>query len=287
MRIAEDYLDKYDVGIITPYSAQSRLILSMVRDMQEVDPRYARITSATVHQFQGSERPVIIYDAVDCFRMAYPGVLLTSQKNNSANRLFNVALTRAKGKFILVGNMDYFKRKHISKKLIYAQVISDLNHQHAYLRGSEMLHNFVADEFDEEKAVYLQDRNISTAVFFNDLRLASKEIHMEIPGMIDDDDETMDELIRILKEKEVSGVDITIKLFEDEVLPEGLQGYAQLQSYVTTPITVIDRSVVWFGHPFSAADFISEGEIIDTKYYPCFRFEGSITARGLKAFLEF
>jgi hypothetical protein len=55
---------------------------------------------------------------------------------------------------------------------------------------------------------------------------------------------------------------------------------------VTTPITVIDRSVVWFGQPFSAADFISEGELIDTRYFPCLRFNGRITARGLKAFLD-
>jgi hypothetical protein len=286
IRIAEAYLDKYEVGIITPYSAQSRLILSMVRDMQEVDPRFSRITSATVHQFQGSERPVIIYDAVDCYRMAYPGVLLTSMRNNSANRLFNVALTRAKGKFILVGNTDYFKRKHLSKKLMFAQVINDLKYQKAYFQGTDIIRNFGDSSLDEKKAVYVQNKDISTSTFLNDLRLATKEIHIEVPGMIDDEDDSMLELIRILDEKQAAGVEITIKLFEDAVLPEKLQRYVQFQSYVTTPITVIDRSVVWFGHPFSAADFISEGEIIDTKYFPCLRFKGSITARGLKAFLD-
>jgi superfamily I DNA and/or RNA helicase len=119
LRLAEQVIDKYDVGIITPYSAQSRLILSMIRSMRETDPRWNGVSCATVHQFQGSEKPVVIYDAVDCYRMLYPGTLLTSLKNDTANRLFNVALTRAKGKFVLVANIDYLKRKNIRAEYRY------------------------------------------------------------------------------------------------------------------------------------------------------------------------
>ena len=39
--------------------------------------------------------------------MSFPGSLLTSKKNDTANRLFNVAMTRTQGKFILVANKDY------------------------------------------------------------------------------------------------------------------------------------------------------------------------------------
>lgn len=107
VRMAEQIVGNYNVAIITPYNAQSRLILAMLRDIQDVDERFYGITTATVHQFQGSEKPIVIYDVVDCFRQKYPGNLLTSAKNNTANRLFNVALTRAQGKFILVTNRDY------------------------------------------------------------------------------------------------------------------------------------------------------------------------------------
>jgi hypothetical protein len=169
---------------------------------------------------------------------------------------------------------------------MFAQVINDLKNQQGYFQGRKIMQNFGTNTFDENMAVYLQEKDVSTSMFFNDLRRASKEIHMDIPGMIDDNDEAIEELIRILNEKEEFGVEISIKLFEDAVLPQKLQKYVQFRSYVTTPITVIDRSVVWFGHPFSAADFISEEEIIDTNYFPCLRFNGSITARGLKAFLD-
>ena len=103
-----------DVGVITPYNAQSRLLHAMSRDVMELAPRLHRITCATVHQFQGSEKDVIIYDAVDCYRMQYPGTLLSSMVNNYANRLYNVAVTRAKGKMISVVNVDYMTYKLIS-----------------------------------------------------------------------------------------------------------------------------------------------------------------------------
>ena len=90
----------HEVGIITPYNAQSRLLHAMSRDAAEHDPGQREITCATVHQFQGSEKDVIIYDAVDCYRMQYPGMLLSSMANNYANRLYNVAVTRAKGKML-------------------------------------------------------------------------------------------------------------------------------------------------------------------------------------------
>lgn len=58
-----------EVGVITPYNAQSRLLHAMTRDIAERYPNLQRITCATVHQFQGSEKDVIVYDAVDCYRI--------------------------------------------------------------------------------------------------------------------------------------------------------------------------------------------------------------------------
>lgn len=99
--------------------SQSKLLHAMARDIIEQCPALHSITCATVHQFQGSERDVIFYDAVDCYRMTYPGVLLTSTTNNYANRLFNVALTRAKGKFIAVLNIAYMENKNLSTNLMF------------------------------------------------------------------------------------------------------------------------------------------------------------------------
>ena len=76
MGIAVKVAENQEVGIITPYNAQSRLMHSMLRDVLDKELSLKTITCATVHQFQGSEKDVILYDAVDCYRMKYPGILL-------------------------------------------------------------------------------------------------------------------------------------------------------------------------------------------------------------------
>lgn len=285
MKIAETYLDKYEVGIITPYSAQARLILAMIRDMKEKDKRYSQLTCATVHQFQGSEKPVIIYDAVDCFRIPYPGVLLTSLKNDTANRLFNVALTRAKGKFILVANRDFMYRKNISNKLIFTKVMDKIKRDDVRLLADNVIEQYSNEDEFGKSAVYLSSREESFDKYCIDLACANKKIQIDIPGMIDEDDDAFEKLEQILVERSESDVEVTIRLDENMVLQEGLQQFVKY-GYVTTPVTIIDGATIWFGHPISAAEFFTEGDILETKYFPCARFKGHITGRALQAFLE-
>lgn len=285
LRMAEKNIAQYEVGIITPYSAQSRLLLAMIRDIQEYDKRWNKVSCATVHQFQGSEKPVIIYDAVDCFRMPYPGLLLTSLKNDNANRLFNVALTRAKGKFILIANADYLVRKNISKKLIFTKVINKIRKEKQDIKGNYVLEEMIPCQ-DETPLVYVGDRKSSWKSFIQDINGAKNKIFMDIPDVIDDVDEAINELVSVLNKKKEEGLKICIRISDDVDLPEGLQEYIQPFEYVTNPITVIDKKTIWFGQPLYAADFISEGEILDTEYFPCIRFEGMHTARSIQAFLE-
>ena len=284
LRIAETYLDKYEVGIITPYSAQSRLILAMLRDAQEKDDRWKKITCATVHQFQGSEKPVIIYDAVDCYRMPFPGVLLTGQKNNMANRLFNVAMTRAKGKFILVANADYLTKKGISKELLFTKSLRGIMKRGDRLAGDDLIDTIYSDS--EESQVMLDDRFNIWEIFLNDLRNAKKEIIMDVPGFIDEDEEALTKLGEILKERHVAGIEITVRM-EEDMMPAGcLKEYVKIVSYVTTPVTIIDKTVIWFGQPLSAADFLSEGSWLETKAFPCARFAGGHAAKSIHLLLQ-
>ena len=57
---AEESLEN-SIGIITPYAAQTRLIRAMIQDY--CNEKNTEVTCATVHQFQGSERNIIIFDA--------------------------------------------------------------------------------------------------------------------------------------------------------------------------------------------------------------------------------
>lgn len=288
INLAEHYAGRYDVGIITPYSAQSRLILAMLRDLQERNEKFKTVSCATVHQFQGSEKTIIIYDAVDCFRMPYPGMLLTSMKNDTANRLFNVALTRAKGKFILIANRDYLFRKNISKNLIFTRLLKEQERLKLSISGDAIFKELGTEEGDSPE-LFLGDRDEADSWerYLNDIQTASHEIYMSVPGVLDDDPEALKELEEYLFEAESrKHIKIYIRAAENISLPPGLKKYMHNHPWVTTPFTMIDYRIVWFGEPLSAADFISEGDILGTKYFPCLRFEGMHTAKMLKAIFD-
>lgn len=83
------------VGIVTPYNNQAELI----RKKLESDKRLENITVGTVHKFQGSERGVIYFSPVVCS---------VNDTNHFINRdsgnMMNVAVSRAKDSFIVVGS---------------------------------------------------------------------------------------------------------------------------------------------------------------------------------------
>ena len=287
MHLAEKMSVHCGVGIITPYSAQSRLILAMIRDLQERNSQYANVSSATVHQFQGSEKPVIIYDAVDCFRMPYLGMLLGSVKDDTANRLFNVALTRTQGKFILVANRGYLRRKKLNKKLIFDKLLRSLDDETDVLSGEQLVEELGTYE-GESADVFFGDRDEEDSWwrYIHDIKNSVSSIVIDLPGPIDDDDNAVKDFVDAIKDASQKGVEVIIRIEENIVLPEELREYVVIHPYITTPFTIMDQRIIWFGEPLSAADFISEGEILPTEYFPCLRFEGIHTARLLKAFYQ-
>ena len=96
------------VAIITPYAEQARAIRALLKADGANDER---IECSTVHRFQGQERDVIILDTVDAEPMA-PGVLLSERgPHSSAQKLINVAISRARGKMVIVADVPYFTLK--------------------------------------------------------------------------------------------------------------------------------------------------------------------------------
>ena len=287
VKLAEMFAGEYGVGIITPYSAQSRLILAMIRDLQERDKRFETVRCATVHQFQGSEQSIIIYDAVDCFRMTFPGSLLTTKKNDTANRLFNVAMTRTQGKFILVANKDYLFKKNIAKDLMFTKALKSMTNLELLIGGDNLFEDLGTQE-KEVSQMFLGDRDEvdSWERYLTDLENATEDIFIDMPGVMDDDVDALEEFIEMLEIADNRGVKICIRIAENVSLAKKLNKYKTNHSYVTTPMTVIDKKIVWFGEPLSSADFISEGNIVETEYFPCLRFEGKHTARMIKAIFE-
>jgi len=95
--------EKLSVGIVTPYRAQVSLI-KRLRDESLPKEAARRINVGTVHAFQGSESDVIIWDLVET-RNHSIGRLY---RQATGDRLTNVAISRAKGKLIIIGDRDAF-----------------------------------------------------------------------------------------------------------------------------------------------------------------------------------
>ncbi len=95
------------IAIISPYRAQVQLLKNSIRAERRAENtpyRSVRVESGTVHQFQGSDADVVIFDLVDGPGRDSLGALL---QGDTGLRLVNVAITRAKAKFILIADRQW------------------------------------------------------------------------------------------------------------------------------------------------------------------------------------
>jgi superfamily I DNA and/or RNA helicase len=102
--IAQDYInagvDEDDIGIISPYADQVKII----QDMTPVEVK-------TVDGFQGREKEIIIISTVRSNENGNIGFLKDLRR-------LNVAITRAKRKLIIIGNIETLKTNHTYERLI-------------------------------------------------------------------------------------------------------------------------------------------------------------------------
>ena len=270
-----------EVGIITPYHAQSRLLHAMVRDVNELEALPHAIKCATVHQFQGSEEDVIVYDAVDCYRLPFPGALIASTAGRYADRLFNVAMTRSKGKFICVANGSFMRNKGMSENLMFMQMLK------SYRATAPMIPEIIRPNDDLE--IYYFDfveKENQVDEFIKDLATARREVRIDIPDSPANSDINTTRIAQALAEAQSRGVKVFVRAESKKNLHPTLKYFAVENHYLTDPIALIDKTVTWFGMPESAACFKIEGRTSAINNRPCIRFWGTHTAKILYGLLE-
>lgn len=269
------------VGIITPYHAQSRLLHAMVRDVNELEALPHAIKCATVHQFQGSEEDVIVYDAVDCYRLPFPGALIASTAGRYADRLFNVAMTRSKGKFICVANGSFMRNKGMSENLMFMQMLK------SYRATAPMIPEIIRPDDDLEKYYFdFVEKENQVDEFIKDLATARREVRIDIPDSPANSDINTTRIAQALAEAQSRGVKVFVRAESKKNLHPTLKYFAVENHYLTDPIALIDKTVTWFGMPESAACFKIEGRASAINNRPCIRFWGTHTAKILYGLLE-
>jgi len=102
------------IGIITPYRAQIARIRKTLKDS---DPALVDLVSIdTVERYQGGARDIIIMST--CMNYSFQMNALVSLSHEGIDRKLNVALTRAREQFILIGNPNILKQNELYEKLI-------------------------------------------------------------------------------------------------------------------------------------------------------------------------
>lgn len=102
-KLLELGLKKDEIGIISPYKDQTRLLKEIIGQDVEIK---------TVDGFQGREKEVIIISLVRANEDKKIGFL-------SERKRLNVALTRAKRKLIAIGNANTLKSSELYRRLLY------------------------------------------------------------------------------------------------------------------------------------------------------------------------
>lgn len=105
--------ENIDVGLISPYRAQVQLLRHMFAENSFFKPLRSRISVNTVDGFQGQERDVIVISLVRANDEGQIGFL-------SDLRRMNVAMTRARMKLIILGEVATLTARHPFYSKLYA-----------------------------------------------------------------------------------------------------------------------------------------------------------------------
>ena len=271
--------DEWTAGIITPYNAQARLINAMIHDTWENSKEW-RIHSATVHQFQGSEQNIIIYDAVDSNPLQRPGGLLTKTKNNMANRLFNVAVSRAQGKFIMVVDRDYITSRSIKGNNLFRKYALRSGVSPKEMENEEAL----PYSLPEYSRIQVLKNDSAERLIDGDICNAEREIVFDIAdiALIRNSPVIRKTLQKI--GEHLDGIDVRVRVLNHGSVKQLYEGPVIESKYISDNLLIIDKRVVWY---FQALTSQNEGIAFGNKSdITCIRFEGKYTGRMLYSLLK-
>lgn len=272
------------VGIITPYAAQVRLIRAMLKDYYTKGT--TNVSCATVHQFQGSESDVIVFDAVESYPKSAVGYLMGKEPNQVA-RLINVAITRGKGKVITVANARFWENvfkgtNHIFYKLL--QHIKNGKH-HVIDNHDKTLKPYIESVNPGRMINIFMNEQDAISMFEQDMKKAKWQTVVSLPS--GELRETEHQVFEIFDEADSRGVDIKMKSNDYAKLPEQWKAYCVGTENATFPLIIIDDEVVWYGLPTAKWKFqVDKTTSMIAVVHSMVRIKGKNTVEMIKALTD-
>ena len=141
---------EHDLGIITPYAAQARLIETFIRTEDGTGPP---VQVGTVHKFQGDERRLTIFEIPESLG-GRPGLgvfLQGDPPSHTGARLINVAITRAQDHLIIIANLGHLDA-HLPSDALLRRILHDMQRQGRIVPGRVLLKRATAGDGAAVKA---------------------------------------------------------------------------------------------------------------------------------------
>lgn len=275
-----------NIGIITPYAAQSRLIRAMIKDYKTRGT--VNISCATIHQFQGSESNLIVFDTVENYPLNKLGALTSKNENEALDRLVNVGITRARGKLVTLANKQYWKEHQHSRKNAFCSLIDHIVKQGTVIsrKGNEFT-RFISTLNAGRNFSFYFDADRAFDALREDMSLATNLIDVVLPHY----NWTMDALepliVQILGASR-AGVKIQIWTSDDsDYLPFRLKRFYAGVSKANQPMLIIDNELAWCGLPLKMNESYPEWSVRYNDVLPaCISVCGHHTVATLKSLAE-
>lgn len=252
-----------DVGIVTPYRAQARLIQSLV----EYEGLHEHnVSASTVHRYQGQEKEVIILDLVEDPPL-WLGKLLKGGVEDEGARLLNVACTRAIGKLVLVGHMEHVMPK-AGRAPVLLSLLNYFKNKAEYVDAKSLVESYVdpgvdyairtmssspSNLGDPKGTSYFDEGNFYPA-FTDDLMAASEHVLIYSPFVTLKRLSSLMIPMRHLVERGVS-VTVVVRAYSpSDIAMESIEEQMKEVGIAVVPkrglhekLVFIDEKIAWFG----------------------------------------
>ena len=206
---------------------------------------------------------------------------------NQVTRLINVAITRGKGKVIVVANARFWEnifkgRNHVFYRLL--QHIKNKNHQVVEYQD-KTLQPYVESINPGKVVDIFVDEQDAIAKFEQDMLKAKWKVVISLPsGALR---ETENQVFKLIDDADSRGVDILMKSNDYASLPQHWKNYCRGTENATFPLIIIDDEVAWYGLPTANWKFdVDKTTSLKTVVYMMVRFKCKNTVEMLKALTD-
>lgn len=148
--------DHANVGIITPYRLQAKLIGKILKDLE----LERTVRADTVYRYQGGEEEIIIFDTVEGPGVRIAPMLSETLADSDAPLVLNVAMTRAKCKIFLIANTKHLRNELSNKTSLY-RILSIFLNEGEEIDCQDIVDSYFMRDFEKIVKEFIDSYNES------------------------------------------------------------------------------------------------------------------------------